>query len=558
MVKTPGKWIKALLSGKKSKSHSSKKKDSFKPSSTKDLLAVSSEIHVSDPIVDSALISQLTSGATATKESLSEKGLVSELSNNRVVISDRDEETSAQAVVGFGSQDDTEKIRHNQAATKAQAAIRGYQARRSFQSLKGTIQLQALIRGSLVRKQAVATLYCVKGIIKFQALVRGYKVRRSDVGLEVHKICRGTKFFIAVGASTFTQTEKLSKSVLVNKLLASSSSVSPLCINYDPEQRDSASDWLDRWTKYHFWAPHLGLGSKTTLDLASNEKNCNSQTVEKKDGQAKRNSRKSSGVKVNDGSASGSGSNKNKHRPKKVSAHPLHSGQENTQKEVDKSNLRKPLKQHISDRPEIVNGKGKDIPRKASGHTVTDVSENGPNVSAEKTKDSAVSKSKQSDHDQSPVQQPEDEHDSPIANLLSGLKNDEGDGIQGVSEDLNCITSVSPKNCQRRASLPAKFDSQDDSVQKTPRLPSYMAPTESAKARVKGQGSPRLVAELVDKTGPTRRHSLSSSVNGKSGSFSPRAERPGALSSKGVIRTDRSLSSSRDGSEKLIQPQWRR
>ncbi|KAK4261157.1 hypothetical protein QN277_004198 [Acacia crassicarpa] len=556
MVKTPGKWIKALLSGKKSKSHSSKKKDSFKPSSTKDLLAVSSDMHVSDPIVDSALISQLTSGATATKASLSEKGLVSELSNDRVVISDRDEETSAQAVVGFGSQDDTEKIRLNQAAIKAQAAIRGYQARRSFQSLKGIIQLQALIHGSLVRKQAVATLYCVKGIIKFQALVRGYKVRRSDIGLEVHKICRGTKCLIAVGASTSTQTENLSKSVFVNKLLASSSSVSPLCINYDPEQRNSASDWLDRWTNYHFWVPHLGLGSKTTHDSASNEKNCHSQTVEKKDGQAKRNSQKSSGVKVNDGSASDS--NKNKLHPKRVSAHPVHSGQENTQKEVDKSNLRKSLKQHVSDRTEIVNGKGKDIPRKASGHTVTDVSENEPTVSAEKTKDSAVSKSKQSDHDQSPVQQPEDEHDSPIANLPSGLKNGKGDGIQGISEDLNCITSVSPKNCQRRASLPAKFDGQDDGVQKTPRLPSYMAPTESAKARVKGQGSPRLVAELVDKTGPTRRHSLSSSVNGKSGSFSPRAERPGALSSKGVIRTDRSLSSSRDGSEKLIQPQWRR
>lgn len=88
---------------------------------------MSSEIHVSAPIVDSSLISQLTSGATATKEILSGKGSVSELSNEGVVLPAREEETSAQAVVGFGSQDDPEKIRLNQAATEVQAALRGHQ-----------------------------------------------------------------------------------------------------------------------------------------------------------------------------------------------------------------------------------------------------------------------------------------------------------------------------------------------------------------------------------------------------------------------------------------------
>lgn len=63
-------------------------------------------------------------------------------------------------------------------------------ARQELQTLKGIIQLQALIRGNLVRRQAVATLNCVKGIVKFQALVRGYNVRRSDIGLEVQNICR--------------------------------------------------------------------------------------------------------------------------------------------------------------------------------------------------------------------------------------------------------------------------------------------------------------------------------------------------------------------------------
>jgi len=58
-------------------------------------------------------------------------------------------------------------------------------ARRAFHALKGIIRLQALVRGHLVRRQAVVTLYSMLGIIKLQALVRGQKVRASGLGLEV-------------------------------------------------------------------------------------------------------------------------------------------------------------------------------------------------------------------------------------------------------------------------------------------------------------------------------------------------------------------------------------
>lgn len=82
---------------------------------------------MSDPIVDSSLISQSTSGVNATEGALSEKGLVIESSNNRVVHSARNEEANAQASDSFGSQDDPQKIKLEQAAIKAQAAFRGYQ-----------------------------------------------------------------------------------------------------------------------------------------------------------------------------------------------------------------------------------------------------------------------------------------------------------------------------------------------------------------------------------------------------------------------------------------------
>lgn len=60
-------------------------------------------------------------------------------------------------------------------------------ARRAYHALKGIIRLQALVRGHLVRRQAIATIRCMQGIVRLQATVRGRRVRQSDAGYELHK-----------------------------------------------------------------------------------------------------------------------------------------------------------------------------------------------------------------------------------------------------------------------------------------------------------------------------------------------------------------------------------
>ncbi|AES96566.1 putative IQ motif, EF-hand binding, P-loop containing nucleoside triphosphate hydrolase [Medicago truncatula] len=721
--RSPGKWIRSLLSGGKkssSKSSSSKKNDIFKSSSNKDALG-SSELTVSNPIstVDSLQISAPISGANVAKAVISEKEVVNKSSHERGILSNGDEKAQAPAFANVASQDDLETLRLTEAAIKLQSACRGYQARREFQTLKAITQLQAFIRGHLVRRQAVSALYCVKGIVTVQALARGYNVRRSDIGLEVLKIRKDTQCSKSIGVVTSTPADKLSENAFVCQLLASSTHAFPLSLNSDLGEPYLASKWLDRWTTSSFWAPLPKLKKK--LDSVSAEKV-----------QVKRTTRKSPAVKADEGSSSGS--NKQKQRPKKDSNHSLVSAQaqEHPKKEIEKSSLKKTRVQNVSDRSEIVNEKRKHSSRATSDQTVTDVSEQGSGSSSEKIKETTVPKSEKvleenndqpkknsnggakeekvlgkktleekndkpkkslngSAKDEKSLEQktleenndkpkkslngsakeekslgqktPEENNDKPKKSLNGGVKEEKdlgqktqeenndkpkkslnggvkeekdlgqktqenndkpkkslsggakeekglgqkaqeenngkpkkslngsakeekglrqkaleqeghndpnavlqtsmkkvGDEEIGVSEDLNGGDKIISNNYQRRASLPANFNDQENEIHNTPspRVPSYMAPTESAKARLRGQGSPRFATDIIDKNSFTRRHSLSSSLNSKSGSFSPRVEKLITLSGRGVARTDKSLSSSRDGTDKMTQPQWRR
>ncbi|KAL7000571.1 iq-domain [Sarracenia purpurea var. burkii] len=93
---------------------------------------------------------------------------------------------------------------------------------RAIRALKGIIRLQALIRGHLVRRQAVASLRCMQAIVKFQALVRGQQVRLSGVGCDELKKCKrgkatGCKQSDFHAVNTVLRLEKLSRNAFVTK-----------------------------------------------------------------------------------------------------------------------------------------------------------------------------------------------------------------------------------------------------------------------------------------------------------------------------------------------------
>ncbi|XP_075478344.1 protein IQ-DOMAIN 11 [Primulina tabacum] len=65
------------------------------------------------------------------------------------------------------------------AATRIQAAFRGYLGRKALRALRGVVKLQALIRGWAVRRQAMNTLKCLQSIVNIQTEVCSKRSERS-------------------------------------------------------------------------------------------------------------------------------------------------------------------------------------------------------------------------------------------------------------------------------------------------------------------------------------------------------------------------------------------
>ncbi|KAG8086204.1 hypothetical protein GUJ93_ZPchr0010g10177 [Zizania palustris] len=575
MGKSPAKWIKSVLFGKKSsRSDSTKAKDSSKASNNKGYASAGKE-----PAFDSSpVISEPVLVTPHNNEAVQEVGKGENSSLQGEVVRNVNQDLEKQSTVGSDASNGPERLREEQAAVKAQAAFRGYLARRAFRALKGIIRLQALIRGHLVRRQAVSTLRATWLIVKFQAVVRGRNVRLSTDTIQVNWRLVQQK---SGGGEPDSWKEKLSSNAFAHKLLASPILVEALHFQYDERDPNSAFNWLGRWTIGRVWRP-ISHPKRTAVTDAKPHTRKASYAMETESGKLKRNSRKSSAAPFEPSQTDVTmETEKPRRNPRKFTASPANPVHDNQLTELEK--VKRNLRKVTNSMPEAskVSSPATEIPEQQEVQcekplqnaqevpSYPEIQEPYTGNLVENVKmDTLVSDLQPEPDVTSHLVTTEESVAEPPAAVapavetmpLQDIHNEENalvnDMEQMSKEDP--LSTESLKSSKRRSSISTKQEYPENGSKTSPAVPSYMAATQSAKAKLRGQNSPRLSSDSAEKNGFTRRHSLPSSANGKLNSHSPRTQRPTHAGGKEGVKADKCMLSSRDASERPTKAEWRR
>ncbi|CAN6336972.1 unnamed protein product [Urochloa humidicola] len=573
MGKSPAKWIKSVLFGKKSSSRSgsTKAKDLSKGASNKGYAGKEPAFSESSPVISEPVLVTAHNNETVREVANVENSSV----QGEVAVPDVTQDLEKHGTVDSDASNDAERMREEQAAVKAQAAFRGYLARRAFRALKGIIRLQALIRGHLVRRQAVSTLRATWLIVKFQALVRGRNVRLSQAAIYATRKLTQQNFG---SAKPDSYKEKLSSNAFAHKLLSSPIVVEALHFQYDEMDPNSAFNWLERWTISHVWKP-ISQPKRVGADAKPHARKA-SYAMETESAKLKRNARKSSATPFEPSQTSTTTEiEKTKRNPRKMSSAPADSVPDGQLTELEK--VKRSLRKVTNSTAETskVSNPAPEIPilevqcerplrsaKQASVHTGNQEPQN-VNVLDNGKMDIPVP-DLQPDEDivSDPVTNEElvDEPSvvAPPAEImpLQDINNEENALVNDVEQRSKeePLSTESLKGSKRRSSFSTKPEYPENGSKNSPALPSYMAATQSAKAKLRGQNSPRLSSDSAEKNGFTRRHSLPSSTNGKMISHSPRTQRPTHAGGKDGVKGDKAMLSSRDASERPLKAEWRR
>lgn len=332
--------------------------------------------------------------------------------------------------------------------------------------------------------------------------------------------------------------------LILLQLLSSSPNVMPLRLIYDSIEPNSASMWLERWSVSTFWRPHpqpkklvKPQRKHHTVEAGMRKPSCSIQKTP-------------ATITKSVTALPTSEIEKPKGNLRKLSNSFVVPPQESPQNEIEKvkRSLRKIQNPVLTVHCEVEDERPHEILEKPSIISPGDAFDYRKNSRGENMKKEVILTSSvliDAENTPEPIKMNREivlslgneSADETKPSMEDSVKDETAlmsNGTYEGSDRKDDSSDGNPKT-SRKASPTTKPEVAENGLQRTPNLnlPSYMAATESAKAKLRMQGSPSFGQDGSEKSNLSRRHSLPSSTNSKGNSPSPRTQKGNLSGGKG-------------------------